>query len=91
MLLIGLWHGITLNFAFWGLWHGAGLFIHNRWSEWMRPRSASLENRPGLQRTLKFSGWLLTFNFVVLGWIWFALPSPEMAWNYVRLLFGLGS
>jgi alginate O-acetyltransferase complex protein AlgI len=24
MLLIGLWHGITANFAFWGLWHGAG-------------------------------------------------------------------
>jgi alginate O-acetyltransferase complex protein AlgI len=88
MLLIGLWHGITINFAIWGLWHGVGLFIHNRWSEWMRPRSADLENRPGLQRTLKFAGWLLTFNFVVLGWIWFALPSPEMAWNYVQLLLG---
>ncbi len=89
MLLIGLWHGITVNFAVWGLWHGVGLFIHNRWSEWMRPRSASLDNRPGLQRSLKFAGWLLTFNFVVLGWIWFALPSPGMAWNYFRLLAGL--
>jgi alginate O-acetyltransferase complex protein AlgI len=89
MLLIGLWHGITLNFAIWGLWHGVGLFIHNRWSEWIRPRSARLEGHPGLQRPLKFAGWLLTFNFIVLGWIWFALPSPEMAWTYIRLLLGL--
>lgn len=89
MLLIGLWHGITVNFAVWGLWHGVGLFIHNRWSEWMRPRSTRLESRPGLQRSLKFAGWLVTFNFVVLGWIWFALPSPGMAWNYFRLLAGL--
>jgi len=89
MLLIGLWHGITINFAIWGLWHGVGLFIHNRWSEWVRPRSTNLENRPGLQRSLKFAGWLLTFNFVVLGWIWFALPSPTMAWDYVQLLLGL--
>ena len=89
MLLIGLWHGITLNFAIWGLWHGVGLFIHNRYSEWARPRTAELERRPGLQRPLKFAGWPSTFNFVVLGWIWFALPSPEMAWNYVQLLLGL--
>src|SRR5690242_15225101 len=32
MLLIGLWHGITLNFVLWGLWHGFGLFVQNRWS-----------------------------------------------------------
>jgi alginate O-acetyltransferase complex protein AlgI len=25
MLLIGFWHGVTWNFALWGLWHGVGL------------------------------------------------------------------
>jgi alginate O-acetyltransferase complex protein AlgI len=33
MILIGLWHGITLNFVLWGLWHGLGMFIQNRWSD----------------------------------------------------------
>ena len=28
MLLIGLWHGISVNFVIWGLWHGVGLFFH---------------------------------------------------------------
>ncbi len=43
MLLLGLWHGISWNFAIWGLWHAAGLFIHNRWSDWMRPKLGRAE------------------------------------------------
>ncbi len=38
MLLIGLWHGVTINFVLWGLWHGVGLFIQNRWSDFAKRR-----------------------------------------------------
>src|SRR5262249_51923122 len=38
MALIGLWHGITLGYLLWGLWHAAGLFIHNRWTALVRGR-----------------------------------------------------
>ncbi|MGZ9164101.1 MAG: MBOAT family O-acyltransferase, partial [Anaerolineales bacterium] len=38
MVLIGLWHGITVGFVLWGLWHGLGLFIQNRWSDYMKGR-----------------------------------------------------
>ena len=89
MLLIGLWHGITLNFAIWGAWHGIGLFINNRWSNWIRPRIAGRELSPGLEKTMKFGSWLLTFNFVSLGWVWFALPDPNMALNVFKSLFGI--
>jgi alginate O-acetyltransferase complex protein AlgI len=88
MALIGLWHGVTWNFLIWGLWHGAGLFIHNRWSDWMRPRSALIEARPALARILKFSGWMLTFLFVTLGWVWFALPDLPLAWQVFQKLAG---
>ncbi len=40
MVLIGLWHGVTMNYVVWGLWHGLGLFIHNRWSELTKGRFA---------------------------------------------------
>ncbi len=83
MLLIGLWHGVAWNFAIWGLWHAAGLFIHNRWSDFLRPRLADLDNRPRLRRAFSFGGWLLTFHYVTLGWIWFALPTPSAAWDYI--------
>ncbi len=89
MGLIGLWHGISWNFLIWGAWHGLGLFVHNRWREWAGPRLA-LETRPAVvQRALAFLGWALTFNFVALGWLWFALPAPEQSFNVLKLLFGV--
>jgi alginate O-acetyltransferase complex protein AlgI len=88
MLLIGLWHGFTWNFILWGLWHGLGLFGHNRWSELTRARFAALA--PGLQRVLNIGGVLLTFNFVALGWVFFALSEPGNSIHFLRVLFGLG-
>jgi alginate O-acetyltransferase complex protein AlgI len=87
MLLIGLWHGITWNFAVWGLWHGAGLFIHNRWTELTRARLAGLATQPRLQRSLSALGTLVTFHYITLGWVWFALPSVELSRQvFLRLL-----
>ena len=88
MLLIGLWHGITWNFAAWGAWHGVGLFIHNRWSDWSRPRSMSLDSRTGLRKVIALGGWLVTFNYVALGWVFFALPSLKLSMAVFQTLFG---
>lgn len=88
MALIGVWHGITWNFLIWGLWHGLGLFVHNRWSEWIRPRFA--DSPPGHlnQAVLSWLAWLATFVFVALGWVWFALPDPALALLAFRKLAG---
>ena len=87
MLLIGLWHGVTWNFAIWGAWHGIGLFIHNRWSDTLRSRLAFLETRPFFQKSLGAAGTLLTFHYVTLGWVWFALPTPQLSWQVFARLF----
>lgn len=89
MALIGLWHGITWNFIIWGIWHGLGLFIHNRWSDFIRPRLPDLAGRPHLQRGLALGGWLLTYHYVVLGWVWFVLPNPSLALETLAKLYGL--
>jgi alginate O-acetyltransferase complex protein AlgI len=91
MLLIGLWHGVTLNFVIWGAWHGLGLFVHNRWADFMKPRASLLDARPRLKRAADLAGVVLTFHYVVLGWVWFALPSPILALAVFRRLFGLGT
>jgi D-alanyl-lipoteichoic acid acyltransferase DltB (MBOAT superfamily) len=88
MTLIGLWHGVAWNFLIWGLWHGVGLFVHNRWADWMRARSAFIEARPTLAGLIKISGWALTFLFVALGWVWFALPDLPLAWQVFQKLAG---
>ena len=90
MLLIGLWHGVSMNFAVWGLWHGIGLFLHNRWNEFARRRLAIPEERHGLQHTANIVGAFVTFHYVTLGWVWFALPNPSMSLLIFRKLLGIG-
>jgi D-alanyl-lipoteichoic acid acyltransferase DltB (MBOAT superfamily) len=87
MLLIGLWHGVTVNFVLWGLWHGFGLFIQNRWSDFAKRRFNVTDTRK--QTALKLGGIFLTFNFVALGWVFFALTSPTLSWMVFRKLFNL--
>jgi alginate O-acetyltransferase complex protein AlgI len=88
MALIGLWHGVTFNFLIWGAWHGLGLFLQNRWSELVRGPSAALQSRPLLKNISAVAGGLLTFHYVALGWVWFALPSPEMSLQVLERLVG---
>lgn len=85
MLLIGLWHGVTGPFVLWGLWHGLGLFVDNRWSTLTRPRFAALS--PRWQTVLNVCGALITFHFVALGWVFFALPSLDVCLRFLKVLF----
>lgn len=89
MLLIGLWHGITWNFAAWGLWHGVGLFIHNRWADLARDRMPAWTQARWGHVLVSSLGVFLTFNFVALGWLFFVLSSPSLSWQTVLRLFGL--
>jgi D-alanyl-lipoteichoic acid acyltransferase DltB (MBOAT superfamily) len=47
-----------------------------------------MESRPGMNRILQASGWFLTFNYVTLGWVWFALPNTELALGIYQKLLG---
>ena len=89
MLLIGLWHGFTWNFVLWGLWHGLGMFIHNRWSDYLRKRLAGKVITPRWQFWLNLGGMLLTFHYVTLGWVWFALPNLASSLRVFGLLLGV--
>jgi len=86
MLIIGLWHGVTVNFVLWGAWHGLGLFVQNRWSDFAKKR-VNFEN-PHLQTAMRVGGVLLTFHFVVLGWVFFKLSTPALSWQVFMKLFG---
>jgi alginate O-acetyltransferase complex protein AlgI len=89
MAVIGLWHGITWNFFIWGLWHGIALFVHKQWSDRTRRWYRGLAERPWRKRAWTGLTWFLTFNYVVLGWVWFALPSVELSLKTFADLFGL--
>jgi D-alanyl-lipoteichoic acid acyltransferase DltB (MBOAT superfamily) len=89
MIVIGLWHGISLNFLIWGLWHGLGLFAHKQWSDRTRHWYRASQTRPWMRRLWSFTAWFLTFHYVVLGWVWFLLPDTNLALETFARLFDL--
>jgi alginate O-acetyltransferase complex protein AlgI len=89
MLVIGLWHGVTWGFVAWGLWHGLGLFLHKVWSDRTRAYYLQLRERPRLGRAIGVVGTMLTFHFVVIGWVWFALPKINTSGDVFLRLFGM--
>ncbi|TVR22809.1 MAG: MBOAT family protein [Anaerolineaceae bacterium] len=91
MLIIGLWHGVTWPFFIWGLWHGVGLFAHKVWTDRTRGWYRDLRGRPRLAQLWHGVGVAITFHFVALGWVWFALPRTDQAIGAFALLFGIAS
>lgn len=89
MLVIGLWHGITWSFFIWGLWHAIGLFVHKQWSDRTRKWYRDLQQRPWRRRVWAMTGWVITILFVMLGWVWFLMPSVDGAVAVFQKLFGV--
>lgn len=90
MAVIGLWHGVSWHFLIWGLWHAAALFAHKQWSDRTRAWYRGLGASPGRKRAWSLLTWFLTFQYVVIGWVWFVVPDVRLAAKTVARLFGLG-
>lgn len=89
MLIIGLWHGVSVPFFIWGAWHGFALWAHKLWSDRTRKWYGGLKNTPRAKTAWTAFTWFVTFHYVVLGWVWFALPSFDEALRVMLGLFGV--
>ncbi len=85
MLIGGLWHGASWRFVAWGGLHGLALAIHRLTGGTATPPKHPLR---------RLGGWLLTFHFVLLLWVFFRAKDFETAlqvfarlasidWNYL--------
>ncbi|MEA2496034.1 MAG: alginate O-acetyltransferase complex protein AlgI [Thermoleophilaceae bacterium] len=78
MVLGGLWHGAAWTFVLWGGLHGSALCVEHAFSTvW--------------ERVPKWVRWSVTFNFVVVAWIFFRSQSIGDAWTFLGRLFTPGS
>ena len=73
MVIGGLWHGAGWTFVVWGAWHGVGLAAHRAWN--------AMHGNPKLNFTpaARFLCGLVTFHFVVAGWVFFRASNLETA------------
>lgn len=90
MVIIGLWHAIGPTFLVWGLWHAGGLFIHKMWSDRTRKWYNQFKKKQGQLRLWNWAGIFITFHFVVIGWVWFAMPDLRTAFSVLGKLVGVG-
>lgn len=76
MLISGFWHGAGWNFIVWGGMHGAGLVVNHAWKKKKRKMPAWL-------------GWLITFNFVNVSFVFFRAKSLDGAGRVLEGMAGL--
>jgi len=67
LLIIGLWHEISWRYLVWGLYHGAGIVVWQLFQHW-KPVSWQATG-PWAQRFAVAISTLVTFNFVVIGFV----------------------
>jgi alginate O-acetyltransferase complex protein AlgI len=72
MMLCGLWHGAAWNFAFWGVYHGAGLVAEAG----VRRLWPALFGPGWLRRIV---GWSICYAYVSYGWLIFFYPLGTVA------------
>lgn len=77
MLVLGLWHALSLHYLLWGVYHGIGMALHRRfreatvsWRQSLSPRAAAV------WRVLAV---LLTVHFVV-----FSFRTTELVEHWMR-------
>lgn len=71
----GIWHGASWNFLLWGLYHGAFLILDRLFL-----KNALNKLPAALSR-------VITFAFVVIGWVFFAIEDFSAATDFLALLF----
>lgn len=73
--LCGLWHGASLNFLTWGMYHGLGL----------------VGEKMGIIRILdklpKFLANIYVLFFVLIGWVFFRSQNLPDSLRYLRIMF----
>ena len=76
MLLGGLWHGASWNYAIWGGLHGCFLTINHQWRGFCADRQIGNFGSPWLKRILSIG---ITFGAVIFAWIFFRAQTWQGA------------
>ena len=77
LLLCGLWHGAAWTFIAWGFFHGIGILLFRAW------RTTMFALPPAV-------AWLVTFLFVLSGWVLFRAENFDVAQTFFSAMLTFG-
>jgi alginate O-acetyltransferase complex protein AlgI len=88
MFLAGLWHGASLNFGIWGLYHGGLLVMYHyleKYITWLRRGlDWSWRSWPAI-----VIAWLIFFFLAQLGWLFFRAQSLDQSISMLTQIFSI--
>lgn len=73
MAFCGIWHGSTLNYFVWGVYHGMLLSLCHIWRKVFKNIKIP-----------RWLGWAITQIVVFFGWYLFAVPADEWSFNFFK-------
>ena len=77
----GLWHGASWNFVLWGMSYGLFLMIERLL------KNSKLKNI----KIPYIVTWFYTMIVVIIGWVMFRASDMTYAYNYIKVMFGIGN
>ncbi len=82
MLIMGLWHNISINWMLWGFYHGTGLIIVSRWDGYKKARRKARKKagKPAALTYERFTDWIgypATFFYVALGYAFVSMDTAQ--------------
>lgn len=77
-MISGLWHGANWKFLIWGAFHGCLLILYR-----------VIKRLNIVPKGLLYLKWLVTFNIVVLAWVFFRANSVDDSFYILHKIFSL--
>ena len=75
--LMGLWHGASWNFIFWGIWNFLVILLFRLINKLFRDNNNYFVN---------ILSWSLTLNLIMLGWIFFRSENLDLSFHMLSNL-----
>ena len=77
--LMGLWHGASWNFVFWGIWNFLVILLFRLINKLFRDNNKYFVN---------ILSWFISLNLIMLGWIFFRSENLDLSFHMLsNLLF----
>lgn len=87
MLVLGVWHELSIQYLLWGVWHGVGIAIYQAWST---TNLQSALNTGWISKIwLPISGFI-TLNFVIFSFNFTSTASFVESVERWKILLGIG-
>ena len=77
-IVCGMWHGETLHFILWGIYHGLGISAVNIYQRGKRKIKSPALQRYFASPASRWVGAIVTFNFFALGLSLFVLDTTQL-------------